>query len=213
MSNAIRDEVIIVIADISGSMEGAAIAKINVQLLEMLSELQSRQEISENSIRLGIMGFHEQTVWFVNPTIVSDINVLPQLTPVRGRDDLGTKSNFSQMLTDLNKHMTTEFLCNRRKLNSVHLLFFTDGCPTDRIENLNASFQKLKKNAVFSDVHTKRYVVQERSEGVKLHDRDDFIEMLAGKKENVVTADEFSVLWMDIVNELAGTQGLNSVFD
>ena len=74
----IRDDVIIVLVDLSGSMAGTALSMVGVHISELLSELQSIQDNANNSIRLGILGFHETAFWMMGPKQVNQILDLPQ---------------------------------------------------------------------------------------------------------------------------------------
>lgn len=213
MADSIRDEVIIALVDLSGSMAGPAISKINVQLAELLSELQSMQDLANNSIRLGILGFQETASWVIRPEQVKQITNLPQFKPVYGADMLGARSSYAGMLAELNKCMTERFLCETRALNSVHVLLFTDGCPTDRKDVLDKAMEDLKKNPVFSNSHTKRYVIEERTEGIRFRNKEDYMKAFAGDDLNVISADDFSALLGNITGELEGIKKMKSVFD
>ena len=61
MSKEILDEVVLVVADLSGSMAGQPVSRMNVQISELLSELKTTQKLAVNSIRLGVLGFHEKS--------------------------------------------------------------------------------------------------------------------------------------------------------
>lgn len=219
MSDNIRDEVIIALVDLSGSMTGRASSAIGYQLFELLSALRDKQEDANNSIRLGILAFHETAYWIIKPTQVNQIQNLPELNPVPGNDGLGRKSNYAEMLKELNNCMTERFLCETRALHDLHLLLFTDGCPTDKSTDFIKAMELIRKNPIFSNTHTKRYIVKENKKeihfsGMENHvDMTDYLKIFASNEQNIVSADDFSTLQGDIINELVGKEKLESVFD
>ena len=57
------DTLILALADLSGSMTGEPISKMNVQLTELLSELQMMQDHAEGTIYFCLAGFMKGAVF------------------------------------------------------------------------------------------------------------------------------------------------------
>lgn len=215
----IRDDVIIVLVDLSGSMAGTALSMVGVHISELLSELQSIQDNANNSIRLGILGFHETAFWMMGPKQVNQILDLPQFRPAYGDDQLGKKSNYAEMFKKLNECMTERFLCETRALNSVHLLLFTDSVPTDSRAVFMETLRNIKKNPVFSNSRTKRYIVRERTREIRFSGMEDYLDMevclkrFTSNEQNIVSSEEFPALLGNIVGELGTIEKIDSVFN
>lgn len=214
MSDTIRDEVILILADLSGSMAGASVSKINVQLSELLSELKDAQKRAKNSIRIGIMGFHDTPSWILKPADVEPLHGLPALSIPYDGYGLGHKSDYSRMLLELDKSLkNTNFLCVDRKLNALHILLLTDGCATDKQPALEQAIKQLENNHVFVHEKTKRYVISEEIRKNRMMQGENILKAFAGVEDHIISYDAFSLLLSTISNELTGTIQKSSVFD
>ena len=212
MSKEILDEVVLVVADLSGSMAGQPVSRMNVQISELLSELKTTQTMAANSIRFGLLGFHEKKQWLILPAGVDELDHLPMLQIGKRSDGFFARSNYSIMLAELNRCMNRDFLCGNRSLNTVHVLLFSDGFPTDSQQSLKNAAASLKKNAVFSNDRCRRYVIQER-EGKSLGlYRRDFWTSFVNSEANIVCAEQFSELLGDLCGELSGIKDEDNVF-
>lgn len=209
MSEEILDEVVLVVVDLSGSMGGQPISRMNVQISELLSELKTTQTMAANSIRFGVLGFHEKKQWLIPPAGVDELDHPPMLQIGKRSDGFFARSNYSIMLAELNRCMNWDFLCGNRSLNSVHVILFSDGLPTDSGQSLKHAVASLKKNAVFSNKRCRRYVIQEREcKGRGNWQRDFWIDFV-NVQENIIQAEQFSELLGDICGELSGIKDDN----
>ncbi|HIR12945.1 MAG TPA: VWA domain-containing protein [Candidatus Choladousia intestinavium] len=209
MNGEILDEVVLVVADLSGSMAGQPVSRMNVQISELLSELKTTQTMAANSIRFGLLGFHEKKQWLILPAGVDELDHLPMLQIGKRSDGFFARSNYSIMLAELNRCMNRDFLCGNRSLNTVHVLLFSDGFPTDSWQSLKNASASLKKNTVFSNERCRRYVIQEREYKGQGNYRGDFWTDFVNSKENIIQAEQFSELLGDICGELSGIKDDN----
>ena len=214
MNGKILDEVVLALVDLSGSMAGQSFSKVKVQISELFSELRTARAAAVNSIRFGLLGFHESQQWISPPEEVDQIDSLPMLAIGTRQDGLGARSNYSIMFHELDRCMNRHFLCRGRDLNSVHIILFTDGYPTDDQAVLKNSLEALKKNPVFSNERCRRYVIREKKTAVGQYDRylAEFWYGFVPFVENVVDADRFSEMLGRIRGELTGGVEEENVF-
>lgn len=214
MNGKILDEVVLALVDLSGSMTGQSFSRVKVQISELFSELRTAQTAAVNSIRFGLLGFHEKKQWLRLPEEVNQIGSFPALALGVREDGLGARSNYSIMLNELNSCMNRRFLCKDRDLNSVHVILFTDGYPTDKQETLKNSLESLKKNSVFSNERCRRYVIREKKTAADQYDRylAEFWYEFVQSGENVIDADRFSEILGRIRGELTGGVEEENVF-
>jgi hypothetical protein len=185
-------------------MAGQSITTAQIQIQELFSALKLTQQHSTGTIRFGLMGFSDSARWLKKPEDVNKIEDLPSLQILENSSGLYPRTNCEQMLHELKKSMTTQFLCNQYSLKSLNIVLLSDGFPTDNEDVLRDAMKMLKSNAVFSDSRCKRFVIRDELEPKKrsIDYGMWFLDEFAGNKDNIVDTDGFSALISRISAEL-----------
>ena len=174
------DTLILALADLSGSMTGEPISKMNVQLTELLSELQMMQDHAEGTIYFCLAGFHEKVQSFVEPTPVCRLNGVPHLQVARREDGYFARTRLGLLLGTLGSFLIQtgrEF-----EAEKTYILLFSDGFPTDAEQTLRNCMEEMRK---YSDAfyRCRRYVIREKERRVPLNARKNFWKEFAGAVE------------------------------
>lgn len=133
-----RTLVMIIVVDVSGSMDGSKIGSVNTCLEELLPELANVGE-ADCEIKVAILTFSEGCQW---------LTPMPMLPEQFQFKELVTDSvtNFSVMCRELNKRMSRSDLLNSPGASYAPIMILmSDGEPTDP-EAYPAALNELKKN-------------------------------------------------------------------
>lgn len=193
------DTLILALADLSGSMTGEPISKMNVQLTELLSELQMMQDHAEGTIYFCLEGFHEKVQSLVEPTPVCRLNGVPHLQVARREDGYFARTRLGLLLGTLGSFLIQtgrEF-----EAEKTYILLFSDGFPTDAEQTLRNCMEEMRK---YSDAfyRCRRYVIREKERRVPLNARKNFWKEFAGAEEKVFQAQCFSEMTAQLYTEL-----------
>jgi uncharacterized protein YegL len=125
---------ILIVADHSGSMEGAKMQALNFAIANMLPHLAEWEREQERAaVLIRVLAFANTPAWHVEqPVPVSGMRWRPLTAVPKGRTNLGAAL---MMIADV---LSAEHI-ERRALRPAVVLI-TDGLPTDRHEDLEAGF-------------------------------------------------------------------------
>lgn len=208
------DDVVLIILDHSGSMQGQPAVTARIQIQELLSELKYVQRRAKNEIRFALMTFDAHAKWVMPPTDVDQINDLNIPAIQSDQQGLYPRTSFATMLQDLEGKLTPRFLCNNCPLNSLNIVLFSDCFPSDPEPRLREMMGKLQRNPVFSDSRCNRFLVRVvlNPELMQVNYQHWFRDAFPSRKSNECEPSDFSGLVNQIIEELDDSVGVASVF-
>lgn len=173
----------IFLVDISGSMGGDRIKKVNEAFCEMVPALQKIQRDVNDAFELfiSILTFGSKANWRVTPTSILSYSH-SELVANGGGTDYG---NAFRALEE--KLTRNEFMAHRGKIAEPYIMFMTDGEPND--SHYNDVLEDLKGNLWFS--HAQRYAVLIGKDAITNAKARNAVEnFVTDRNEGIVTAAE-----------------------
>ncbi len=187
---------VVVAADVSGSMLGQSASLAQVQIQELFSQLKDAMLRSGKPVYLGIFGFHTRATWLLKPTNVSMIADLPRLEIKPDESGLYPRTSFIPLLTATGK-IVEHFQPgpSSTAFKTLEVILITDGYSTDPDSELRTRLYRLRGNRCFDRESCHIYaVMDDLDDDQPAEFQNWFIRGLTGSPQNRVRMSEFALL-------------------
>ena len=176
---------VLIIVDVSGSMNGIRIGQVNYALENIIKGMRNRFDLN-SVIKIGIMEFSDQAEWKTEKPLLLEDYVFTEL---KTRQAI---TCYAKAFDALNLKLSRDAFMDpgRGEYYAPLILFVTDGEPVD-VEEYPAALDRLFHNGWFRKAS--RYAIAVGSEAGSNTVRDVLIQF-TGLKENVRYADEGEAL-------------------
>lgn len=140
---------VLLIVDVTRSMEGQAISQVNYALRDLLDDLKNFSAQNAVTVMVSILSFASGIRWELTATDVNDVVDVPQMTTRAGLTCYGPV--FKAIQENLRKG---KLLPDSGKIAAPVLVLLTDGAPQD---SYSTELENLKKHPYFA--HSNRAAV------------------------------------------------------